>query len=237
LIQNQEGKMMKRFIALAFLLAMMSGCTHSYISQIPMNPQVEKLEGQKIPLEAALLITPEERGRIFRSPDYPNFKGRAIIYPIEPYQLPVGEAFEKACLDVFSHFFEKVTLIRNKEEDKNYRLVIEPQMNDFYLDLFYTNTGGRPSIYGELVDERCQVKVSGSLKSFGRTIWERTMETPMETVHRVNNFQLRNQVASFASDTIVLAVKMLAYQIVRESQNPPPPQPVRNWQDEVSPAR
>jgi hypothetical protein len=227
---------MKRFIALAFLLAMMSGCTHSYISQIPMNPQVEKVEVKKLPLEVALLSTPEARGRIFRSPDYPNFHGRFVIYNIEPYHLPVGQAFERASLEVFSQFFEKVTLIRNKEEGRNYRLVIEPEMNEFYLDLFYINTGSR-YIYEELVDERCKIKISGTLKSDGRTIWERAMETPLETKRWVNSYQLRNEVASFASDTIVLAVKMLAYQIVRESQNPPPPQPVRNWQDEVSPAR
>jgi len=227
--------MMKRFMAMALLL-LVSGCT-PYTSYISMNPQVEKLEGRKIPLEAALLITPESRGQIFKSPNYPNFHGRFIIYPIEPYHLPVGEAFEKACLQVFSHFFEKMTLIRTKEEGKNYRLVIEPQMNDFFLDLFYTNTSYREGINGELVDEKCQVKISGTLKSYGRTIWERDMQTPLESLHRVNNFQLRDQVASFASDTIVLGVKMLAYQIARESQSPPPLQPVRNWLEEVNPGR
>jgi hypothetical protein len=228
--------MMKRLIFLALLLVFMSGCALNTPYTIPMNTQVERMEGRKIPLEAALLITPEAREGIFRSPDYPNFHGRFVVYNIEPYQLPVGQAFERACLQVFSQFFEKVTLIRTREEGKNYRLVIEPQMNDFYLDLFYTSTGDR-FIYEELVDERCKVKISGTMKSYDRTIWERVMETPLETKRWVNSYQLRNEVASFASDTIVLAVKMLAYQIARESQSSPPPQPVRNWLDEVSPAR
>ena len=227
---------MKRLFFLIMPLLLIIGCT-PYTYNIPMNPQVERIEGRKIPLEAALLITPEARGKVFRSPDYPNFQGRAIIYPIEPYQLQVGEGFEKACLEIFSQFFEKVTLIRNRDEGKNYRLVIEPQMDVFSLDLFYTNYGYREGVSGEVVNEKCQVKVSGTLKSYGRTIWERTMETPLESLYRVNNYQLRNQVASFASDTIVLAVKMLAYQIVRESQNPPPPPPFRNWMEGVSPAR
>jgi hypothetical protein len=225
---------MKRFISLALLLLLVSGCTLSYVSIIPMEPRVGKLGAKKIPLEVGLLIAPEASGSIFRSPDYPDFHGRPIIYPIEPYQLPIGEAFEKACLQVFSQLFEKATLIRNAEEAGNYRLVIEPRMTDFYLNLFYSNQGIR-SIFEELVEGTCRVKISGALKSYGRTIWEKEMETPLGKDYRVNNFQLRGDVATFASETIVSAVKILAYQIVRESQGPP--QPVRNWLEEVSPAR
>jgi hypothetical protein len=228
---------MKRFVFFIMMIAIMSGCAKIPYS-VPMSPKVEPLEGRKIPLEAALLITPEAKGRIFRSPDYPNFMGQFVVYGIEPYQLPVGEAFEKACLETFLQIFEKVTLIRKAEEGKNYRLVIEPQLNDFYLDLFYTNTGSdRLGIYSEIVDEKCQVKVSGTLKSYGRTIWERPLETPMEKLQRVNNFQLRNQVAAFASDTIVEAVKMLADQIIQESQTPPPAKPFRNWMEQIGPNR
>jgi hypothetical protein len=228
---------MKRFMLFIMVIGLLSGCTKiPYF--VPMSPQIEPLEGRKIPLEVALLITPEARGRTFRSPDYPNFRGQFVVYGIEPYQLPVGEAFEKACLEIFSQVFEKVTLIRKAEEGKNYRLVIEPQMNDFYLDLFYTNTGSdRLGIYSEIVDEKCQVKVSGILKSYGRTIWEKAMETPMEKLQRVNNFQLRNQVAAFASETIVEAVKMLADQIIQESQTPPPAKPFQNWMEQIGPAR
>jgi hypothetical protein len=234
---KKKGMMMKRFISLALLLMLVSGCTLSYVSNIPMEPRVGRLEAGKIPLEVGLRITPEARDSIFRSPDYPDFHGRPILYPIEPYQLPIGEAFEKVCLEAFSQLFEKVTLIRNSEEGKNYRLVIEPQLSHFSLDLFYTNYGNREGIYGEVVNQKCQVKVSGTLKSYGRTIWEKTLETPLETLNRVNNFQLRFQVASLASDTIVLGVKTLAYQMIQESQGPPPARLVRPWLEEVSPAR
>jgi len=228
---------MKRFILFILLVGIMAGCT-KVPYYVPMSPKVERLEGRKIPLEAALLITPETRGKTFRSPDYPNFNGQFVVYGIEPYQLPVGEAFEKACLETFSQVFEKVTLIHNTEEGKNYRLVIEPKMNDFYLDLFYVNTGtDRLGIYAELVFEKCQVKASGTLKSYGRTIWERTLETPLEKLQRVNNYQLRDQVADFASDTIVQAVKMLADQIIQESQTPPPTKTFQNWTEQIGPAR
>ncbi len=207
-----------------------TGCAYESRYHIPLAPQVEKMEITKtIPLEAALLITEETRNRSFRSPSFPDYHGNFIIYSIEPYQLPIGQAFEKAALQIFSQFFSKIHLIRNLDEAKNYRLVIEPRLTDFNLTLFYTNFGRY--IHNEVVDGRCQAKVTGSLFSQGRSIWEKTLETPLETEHWVNNYWLKDSVGKLASDTLVLALKLMAFQIVRESQLPP--SPPRGWLEEI----
>lgn len=225
---------MKTFIGIVLLVTLLSGCAYNNPVLIPMKSVAEKLEVQKIPLEVGLLVPSETRDYVFDSPRYPNFSGRPIIYPIEPYRLAVGETFEKVALQVFSQFFEKVTLIRNSEEAKPYRLVVEPQLNEFYLNLFYTNTGNR-YIYEELVDETCRLRVTGTLISYGKTIWEKKIETPLESKRWVNNFQLRDDVAGMASETIVLAVKTLGDQIAKESR--PEPSPAKGWLEEVGSAK
>ena len=222
---------MKIFISLMVIGTLLfTGCAYESRYHIPMAPQVEKMEITKtIPLEAALLITEESRDRIFKSLSFPDYHGNFIIYSIEPYQLPIGQAFEKAALQVFSQFFPKIHLIRNLDEAKNYQLVIEPRLTDFYLTLFYTNFGRY--IYNEVVDGRCRVKVTGTLFSREKVIWEKTIETPLAIEHWVNNYWLKDSVGKLASDTLVLALKIMAFQIVRESQLPP--SPPRGWLEEI----
>ncbi len=207
-----------------------TGCANYSGYQAKMMPHVEKIEiGRTIPLEAGLLITEETRNQIFKSPPYPDYKGNFIIHYIEPYQLPIGQAFEEASLKTFSQIFQKVHLIRNAEEGKNYPVVIEPKLADFYLSLFYTNAGLIHN--NEFVDGRCSVKVAGTLFRQGRLIWQKSFETPMEAKSWVNSDWLIDSVAELASDTIVLALKELALLMEKESHGPPPP--VRGWLEEI----
>jgi hypothetical protein len=203
-----------------------TGCANYSGYQAKMTPRVEKIElGKPIPLEAGLLITEETRNQIFKSPPYPDYKGNFIVYSIEPYRLPIGQAFEDASLKIFSQIFEKVHLIRNAQEGQNYPVVIEPKLSDFNLSLFYFRHG--LYIYDELVDGQCSVKVTGTLLSQGRPIWQKSIETPLETNHWVNSHWLIDNVSELASDTIVLALKELAFLMERESQEPSPP--VKGW--------
>ena len=55
---------MKRLVILFFMLVFMGGCATNPPYNIPMNTQTERLNVPKIPLEAALLITPEAREQI-----------------------------------------------------------------------------------------------------------------------------------------------------------------------------
>ncbi len=122
-------KLMLKIGAILFI----SGC--AYTNQIAMAPKAERMEITKpISLEVALLITEESRSQIFKSssPDYPY---QYPLYFIEPYQLPIGEAFEKAALQIFSQVFQKVDLIRTPEEAKNYKVILEPRLADFSVHL------------------------------------------------------------------------------------------------------
>ena len=226
---------MKHILALLIIgVVFFAGCANYSGYQTKMTPSVEKIEiGRLIPLEAGLLITEETRNRIFKSPPYPDYKGNFIIHYVEPYQLPIGQAFEEASLKTFSQIFQKVHLIRNAEEGKNYPVVIEPKLADFNLSLFYTNAG---LIYNnEFVDGRCSVKVAGTLYRQGRPIWQKSIEPPLATQSWVNSDWLIDNVSQLASDTIVLALKELAFLMEKESQGPPPP--VRGWLEEIGKKR
>ena len=158
---------MKIFMTIMIIgIMLLTGCAYDFSYKAKMTPHVEPIEiGKPIPLEAGLLITQESRERIFKSPPYPDYRGNFIIYHIEPYQLPIGQAFEEASLQTFSQIFQKVHLIRNAEEAKNYPVVIEPKLADFNLSLYYSNYG--LYIYNELVDGQCGVKITGTLLTKG----------------------------------------------------------------------
>jgi hypothetical protein len=231
----KENKTMKTFSSILIIgTVLLNGCASDISYKGKMTPQVEKIAvGKSIPLEAGLLITPETRDQIYKSPPFPDYHGTSIIYNIEPYQLPIGQAFEEASIQIFSQIFQKVHLIRKAEESKNYPIVIEPKLADFSLSLFYSNYGLR--IYNEYVDGKCSIKVTGTLMAQGRPIWQKSIEPSPETNRWVNSYWLIDNVSGLASDTIVLALKELAYLILKESIGPPPP--AQGWLEEIGEKR
>ncbi len=78
----------------------------------------------------------------------------------------------------------------------------------------------------------CRAKVVGTLSNQGRTVWQKTIETPMVTEHPVLDQLLGNLVGEQASDTLVQALKDLARKMMEESQVPP--RPVRGWLEEIN---
>jgi hypothetical protein len=91
------------------LVLLNTGCTSFIRNRISLTPQVGSLEFESaIPLEAALLITEESGNRLFMSSTYPDYKVNAPVCLLEPYQLPIGRAFESAALEVFAQVFKKI---------------------------------------------------------------------------------------------------------------------------------
>jgi hypothetical protein len=224
-------KSFKMMLAIGAAL-LMFGC--AYTNKITMAPNVGKLEIAKpIPLKVALLITEESKNQIYSSPAYPDFQNDYPQYVLEPYQLPIGNAFEKAAFEIFSQVFQKVQLIRSPEEAKNTKLIFEPRLTDFSLHLAYNTITYR--YYYSAMDIRCKAKVIGKIINQGKTIWEKTVETPLETEHLVYSSLLPNIVGEKASDTIILALKGLAGQMLEESI--PPSRPVHGWLEEIDKQR
>ena len=158
------------------------GCVHQQPYQIPLAPEVGAIGlDRPMPSEVGLLIDEASRDRIFSSaPDPDRRFGDDPLYKLEPYQLAIGQAFEKAALEIFSRVFRKVTLLRTLEEARNQPLVIEPKLEDFYFHLAY-------SVYAlyrprtELVDGQCKVAVAGTLFNRGNPVWQKRVETPIKT--------------------------------------------------------
>jgi hypothetical protein len=109
---------------LGIYLLFCSGCVY----KVPLSPNVPNLQlGKKLPLEAALLITEETRNYIFKGkPD--TFAGSGFSY-----EIALGEALEKASIGIFSQIFDKITLVRTREEAKKYKIFIEPKVEDYHF--------------------------------------------------------------------------------------------------------
>jgi hypothetical protein len=213
-----------------------AGCAHQQPNQLPLAPRIGFMGlNQPIPLDVGLLISEESRDRIFTSaPDPDRRFGNPIYYTLEPYQFSIGQAFENAALHIFSLVFHKVTLLRTIEEARNCPVVLEPRIEDFYFHLaYYVYSLFYPR--HELVDGQCKVQVAGTLISRGSPVWQKRVETPLKTERWVGDDWLRKSVGELASDTMVLALKDLAYRLVEDSQRSV--QAPRGWLEEIDRVR
>jgi hypothetical protein len=214
---------MKKTIALflmpvlfAGLVLLNTGCASS-VRQLSVRPQVGSLEIENgIPIEVALLITEEARDRIFISPRYPEYQVNPPFFILEPFQLPIGRAFESAAVEVFARVFKKVTLVRTTEQAGTYPLVVEPKLDDFSLRLnYYTFDHRFP--YNQAADGKCQAKISTTVFSKGKLIWRKNLKTPMESGFWVSTPWLGDKVGELAADTLVSGLKELALRLAKDN--------------------
>jgi hypothetical protein len=214
-VKEEVMKTLKSVLIFAALL-LSAGCAYNGAYQIPMAPQPIRLAVDKpIPLEAALLISQETRERIFKSPSLSNIGGEIIYYTLEPYQLPLGQAFEQLSLHLFSQVFQKVRLIRRPEEAGN--------------ALPYGRVGAYRG-YTEFADVQSQAKITCNLTTKGRPIWQKTVETPVQKGRLISSGLLEEDVGKFASDTLVLALRQMIDEMWQERGAP------KGWLDEALPS-
>jgi hypothetical protein len=219
-------------IILMIGLALISSqCAYNKIENIPIpSPSVKTDLGNPFPLEAGLLITNQTREQVFQSQSIPDIINDYFGNPLEPYQLPVGQAFEEACVQVFSRLFQKIHLIRTLEEGKNYPVVIEPKLLDFDFHLSYSTFLMRR--FQVRIDARSQAKIICTLKIRNRPIWQDSVKTKPMYQRWFDEYQLRNNVGIQASETILKALEELAVKLAEESRKP---QAVRGWLEEINP--
>lgn len=210
----------KYVIAMLWIVGIiiLSGCV--YVNQLTMTPKVEKLQiDNPIPLEVGLLITEESKKKIFRSDNYPNYNFSRPLYYLEPYQLPIGEAFERAALEIFSQVFRKVHLLRSLDEAKGLSMVLDLRLEAFDLNMIHSYFGGSSRYYNASVEIKSQAKISGALIKEGKTIWQKTVDSPMDGQRQVYSVLLKNTVSEQASGSIVSALKGLAQKMMEESRS------------------
>jgi hypothetical protein len=209
-----------------------SRCAYNKIEQIPMIPPLVKADlGKPFPFEAGLLITEQTREQVFQSKSVPDMMTDYLWGTLEPYRLPVGQAFEEASIQIFSRIFQKIHLIRSLEEGKKYPLIIEPKLLDFDFHLRYA-TFYHGWSYLVMVDAWSHAKVSGTLKIHDRDIWQNSFTTPVINQKWFDDYHLRKNIGQEASQTITQALEELAVIMVEESRKP---QAVRGWLEELNP--
>jgi hypothetical protein len=225
---------MKNFklILMIGLVLISSSCVYNKINQIPITPlSVKKDLGNPFPFEAGLLITEQTREQVFQSQSIPDITTNYVWDTLEPYQIPVGQAFEEASIRIFSGIFQKIHLIRSLEEGKEYPVIIEPKLLDFDFHLRYANFIDRFTNQ-VVIDARSQAKVSCSLKIDSRAIWQNSVKTPVIYQSWFDHYQLRKNVGYQASERITQALEELAVIMTEESRKP---QAVRGWLEELNP--
>jgi hypothetical protein len=172
-----------------------SSCT----VKVPMKPDVGYVEiGEKIPVKAALLITEDTRNYVFKgSPE-------SLAMSARPHEFPLGIAMEKASFQAFSQVFQEVSLVRNPEETKKYRVIIEPEIEDFHFR--YDSLG---------FTANSKIKVHVTLVSKGTKIWGKSVESPEQ--RKGPYLQPEKGIGESASDALVFTLKKIAKEISRDT--------------------
>jgi hypothetical protein len=223
-----------KLILMIGVVLISTNCAYNGINQIPIPPTVTKADlGSPFPLEAGLLISEKDKEQIFQSQSLPDIQNEYHLNILEPYRLPVGQAFEEASVNIFSQIFQKIHLIRSLEEGKNYPLIIEPKLTGFDFRLIYSSY---PSLwrYNVVILARSQVKVFCSLITQNRIIWQNSVSTPVIFQDWFDDYQLGKNVGDIASETITKALEELASKMTEGSRKP---QAVHGWLQEVNPVK
>jgi hypothetical protein len=209
-----------------------SNCAYNKIDLIPMAPPIVKADfGNPFPFETGLLIYQKTREQVFLSPSIPDILNQYYWRTLEPYQLPVGQTFEEASIQIFSRIFPKIHLIRSLEEGQKYPLIIEPKLLDFDFHLRYATISQYIS-YQVFFETWSQAKVLVTLKIHDRPIWQNTAMPYMIHQSWYDDYYLINNVGQQASETITQALGKVAVLLLDESRKP---QTVRGWLNELHP--
>ena len=188
---------------LSIMIFFSSGCT----IKVPMSPDVGRIDiKEKLPIEAGLLITEENKNYIFRG------NPESFTASARPHEFPLGEALEKSSLQAFSQIFKKVGLIRTNAEAKSFKLFIEPKIEEFHFRY------DQLSYAGFAMAVLSKIKVHVTLASGEQIIWEKSVESPEQKKGPwLINFEFEEETGESASDSLVYTLREIASEIVKDS--------------------
>jgi hypothetical protein len=191
-------------VMLASLLWYCSGCM---VIKVPMVTNMEKFEiKEKIPIEAGLLITLETGSFIFRG------RSDGLLNKGYLHEFPLGRELETASVQAFSQIFEKIALVRTASEAKNYRIIIEPRIEDFHFNFVSVHRSG--SMITK-VSNRSKIAVHMTLASSETILWEKSYESPWQEKGPTVTANI-NAVGEAAADAMADALKRLATDIIND---------------------
>jgi hypothetical protein len=174
--------------------------------KVPMAPDVGKLQiEKKLPVEAGLLITEKNKNYVFEGKPE-SFTGGA-----RAHEFPLGAALEKASFQAFSQVFKKVHLVRTRQQANEYKIFIEPEIEDFHFRY------NQLSYAGFAVAVLSKIKVHVTLASGETKVWEKSIESPEQKKGPwVFNPGYEKEVGESASAALVFTLKTIASEIAQD---------------------
>jgi len=159
-----EKQLIKRVMFFS-IVSIFAGCT----VKVPVTPlETNELKPyQKLPVKAALLITPETKNYIFKG------RPESFVGSARPHNFPLGNMLEKASLQIFSQIFEKIVLVRTTQEAGQYEVYLEPKIEDFHFQ--YKPSG---FFLHQHIFYLCKIKINITLASGKNIILEKIVESP-----------------------------------------------------------
>jgi hypothetical protein len=206
-IKSMNKKLSGKSISGTFvLLVSIAIFSFSCTVKVPMIPDVGKIEiKEKLPIEAGLLITEETKNYIFMG--HPE----SFTASARPHEFPLGEALERASFQTFSQVFQKVTLVRTSTETKNYKIFIEPKIEDFHFRY------DQLSYVGFAVAVLSKIKVRVTLASGETKVWEKSIESPEQKKGPwFFNPGYEKEVGESASEALSFTLRKIALEITED---------------------
>ena len=172
---------------------------------VPLEPKAGLLgvAHKRLPVSAALLITDQLSNYILR--DYPDsFTGAT-----REHVFPLGQAVERASIQVFSQIFNQLVVVRDIQEAKKYDLYLTPEIENFHFEY------DQLSYAGFAIAVVVKITIRGILSSGDSIIWQLSVESPEQRAGPwAINFSFEKETGYATCKAIVYDLKKIAIDII-----------------------
>jgi hypothetical protein len=200
-----------RFFFLLTAAFLFWGCasTRGSIS-VPMDPDISGMRGYKrIPVKVGLFVSQENKFYAYKGTPSPGSE-----FPTFEHSFPLGKALETISLRVFSQYFREVNLVRTRPEGENFKVLIEPEIEEFAFHYGYLTKGGGSSTF-EYVVPTVVTKVKVTLYGDGKRIGNKSMKSSAqkEFIMLGRNYNYEKGMGEVASQALIDAVSRIAEEL------------------------
>ena len=178
---------------------------------VPMNPDMGALRvSKKIPATVGLFISQENKYYSYKGTPPPGSEFSGL-----EHSFPLGKALEKISMQRFSQYYREVKLVSPPLEAKDFKIIIEPQIEEFAFRYDYITKGSGSSTF-EYVVSTVTLKVNVTFYGDGKRIWNRSLKAssaPKEILMSGRNFDYKEAIGEAASQALVDSVSRIAEEL------------------------
>ena len=210
---------MRTIVILLILLVMTFSAGCSKRELFSLVPRVGKLNVKSpLPIKGAFYVSEKTKMAKFQSPEHIPWQLMPNTVKIRPFEIQVGQAFTIAAFQAFSQVLEELTIVEGLPAGKDFRLTLEPQLDNITLQMTYLNFGNTPN--DQMLD------VGGFLETKLRLVreekgnWEKAYRVSIPIQRILVNPWTGERISEMVADAIASLIREMALEIAGAADKP-----------------